>query len=229
MPRFGFSATFPTTTGSFPNPVTVSGSRGGFGDAVSDALKGVIGAAPSIIGGLLSAKSQRDTLKQQRKLLEAQTKLVGALNPTAPRVAGAAPRRRVQTLTPSVPIDRAAFTPANVATPGFVADETGLIPGGGMGSPMQLRLGPAAGVIGGAVLGEGIDFVQSLFSRGPSGRVGGVRIGSLFHQTPSGMVRPNKVSLMDDGNGNSAFFVHAGVPKTWSKVTLRKPRSCRPR
>ena len=58
----------------------------------------------------------------------------------------------------------------------------------------------------------------------------GVAVGSLHKITPSGRIAPNKVALMPDGAGGADFFVHAGCPTAWSKVSIKKRRSaCRPR
>lgn len=37
--------------------------------------------------------------------------------------------------------------------------------------------------------------------------VGGVHVGSLFHQTPCGFIRPNRVSFVQDPTGKGVFFV----------------------
>ena len=58
---------------------------------------------------------------------------------------------------------------------------------------------------------------------------GGIAINSFFKMTPTGRMSPNRVVFAEDGQGRGAFFVNAGTPKTWSKVTLKSPRRCRPR
>lgn len=73
---------------------------------------------------------------------------------------------------------------------------------------------------GGAVATNGMTMV-------PATRVARIHIQSTHHSTPTGQRRPNKVSLIQDPvSGESAFFVHAGQPTAWSKVTIKKPRRC---
>lgn len=62
----------------------------------------------------------------------------------------------------------------------------------------------------------------------PQVSVRGIRIAGsapgLFHTTPAGFRRPNRVTLVADPvSGNMAFMVDAGTPKTWSKVTIKSP------
>lgn len=41
---------------------------------------------------------------------------------------------------------------------------------------------------------------------------------SAFHVTPAGRIVPNSLTLMADGQGGMAFFVHAGRPTHFSKI-----------
>ena len=93
-------------------------------------------------------------------------------------------------------------------------------------------LGPVVrqlpGLLGGLAAGEA---VETLFAgRAMSAKMpGGITVNSLFRQTPTGRMSPSRVAFMEDGQGGGAFFVNAGVPKTWSKVTMKKRRACHPR
>lgn len=92
--------------------------------------------------------------------------------------------------------------------------------------------GTLGGILGG-LLGEGIGDIGEAIMVAPGAvatrRGCGVAIGALHKVTPSGRIAPNKVALMPDGNGGADFFVHAGCPTAWSKVSIKKRRSCRPR
>ena len=91
--------------------------------------------------------------------------------------------------------------------------------------------GAGGSVAGGAAGAAGVDLIQNFFGGAPRARpsCGVFMNGSTFHQTPSGKVVPNRVSALEDGEGGLAFFVHAGCPTAWSKVSLKKARRCRPR
>ncbi len=74
---------------------------------------------------------------------------------------------------------------------------------------------------------------------GAPGRSRGIQIGGacpgLYHSTPMGRRVPNKVTFMQDPESQRAdFYVHAGDPTAWSRVTIKKrhrhgqPRHHRP-
>ena len=87
--------------------------------------------------------------------------------------------------------------------------------------------GVIGGVAGGAAVESALDLLP--LGRGAGRMPGGIAMNSLFRRTPSGRLSAERVAFMEDGEGRGAFFVNAGVPKTWSKVTLKKRRTCSPR
>ncbi len=115
-----------------------------------------------------------------------------------------------------------------------IAQQIGLIPGpqpiivnagggGSMPAPGQIgipNVDLAAGI-------PGID-LQLPFRRELAPSVGAMRIAGtapgFFHNTPTGQRRPNRVTLAADETGRMAFFVDAGRPTAWSKVSLKKSR-----
>ncbi len=116
-----------------------------------------------------------------------------------------------------------------------IAQSVGLLPGP---SPVIINAGGAGqtGIpnvtlaSGGMPVGldiPGID-LQLPFRRETAARVGAMRIAGtcpgLFHTTPSGQRRANRVSLAADETGTMGFFVDAGRPTAWSKVSLKKSR-----
>jgi len=46
----------------------------------------------------------------------------------------------------------------------------------------------------------------------------------MFHTTPCGHSRPNQITMAAGANGELGFFINAGKPKTWSKVSIKKRR-----
>lgn len=95
--------------------------------------------------------------------------------------------------------------------------------------PVVRQLPNILGGVAGGVAGS--EAIETFFGgRAVSARMpGGIAVNSLFRQTPTGRMSPARVAFMEDGQGGGAFFVNAGVPKTWSKVTMKKRRSCHPR
>jgi hypothetical protein len=74
--------------------------------------------------------------------------------------------------------------------------------------------------------GQSMAITSALQRRSPI--PGGVALGQgqgMFHTTPSGYRMPNRITLVKDADSNKlGFFVDAGTPKTWSKISFKKHR-----
>ncbi len=128
-----------------------------------------------------------------------------------------------------------------------IARDLGLIPGipppvgtipGPLGPPLGAPVSTQAGVagtIGKVAIGAATALeLSELFNMGGNGngngngKAGGVVIAGnapgFYHTTDSGKRYPNRISFAQDDSGRSDFFVYAGNPTAWSKVTLKKSR-----
>lgn len=197
------------------------------GGAIGGALETLGGAAATVLEGVVPIATQALGARLGEKL--------------GPRgmPSGVMPG----TVAPGLPVPRGQGPPtifgaalpqqAPVFAPrATLAGSTQMAPTGSGPFTIQqaAMFGPLArqlpGVLGGLAAGEAVD---AFFGGGGRGRMpGGIMMNSLFRQTPSGRMSPARVAFMEDGQGGGAFFVNAGVPKTWSKVTLKK-RRCHPR
>ncbi len=131
--------------------------------------------------------------------------------------AGSAPRGPLVGSGPLFPGQNYAFTGAGSS--------------GGWEDPMQLpqlpqtQLGPYGGQ-GELPGGNGMAIGSALQTRSPI--PGGIALGrgqGLFHTTPAGFRLPNRITLVKDDDSNKlAFFVDAGVPDRWSKISYKKSR-----
>ncbi len=52
----------------------------------------------------------------------------------------------------------------------------------------------------------------------------GLSCPQMFHPTPCGNIRPNKLTMVD-----GTFFAHAGNPTAFSKISIKKRRRCPPK
>lgn len=200
-----FSAPGPSD-GGFRNP-----SIGGGG------LGGLLETGAQIIGGIF----QERTARERRRAAEAAAG------------SGAFPVFIPQSQSRPVPVPmQTAMRGSDMGAP-FTFQEASLALPQVISRIPDIFRGPVGGAVGGGIVGGAVqDVAMSLFGGGgrPSRPKCGVFMnGSTFHETPSGRVVANRVSALEDGNGGLEFFVHAGCPTAWSKVSIKKPRRCRPR
>jgi len=114
------------------------------------------------------------------------------------------------------------------------------VAGGQIGPPTQAEAAAREAAMAVPVLQAGINpsaliklakdlLIGGIGGAAGVGLVGGMNGGisgsaSLYHTTPMGNRRPNRMSLQaDPESGRMDFFVYAGIPTAWSKITLKKP------
>lgn len=203
------------------------------GGALGGALETIGGAAGNILEGIAPIASQALGARLAEKL-GPRGAMPGTVAQIDPRIFQ---QQRLPALQGPAPSASSIFNPGGLGR--LAGAEMAQNPfGSGPFLPQTAQfqtanmLGPIVrqlpGLIGGVAAGEA---VETLFAgRAMSAKMpGGITVNSLFRQTPTGRMSPSRVAFMEDGQGGGAFFVNAGVPKTWSKVTMKKRRSCHPR
>lgn len=177
-------------------------------DAIAGLGKAIAPALPQLAEAGLGYAIQRQQRKDAEKAAKRAAKAMTVGIP--PGYAGFAPVSQGGALTLPNILGTAPPAPVEASMP--VA-----YPGGMMLS------GPAAAAGAATALGLTLPFLGG----NGGGMIGRGIYRSTHHTTPSGRVVPSRVALIEQGD-RADFFVHAGLPKTWSKVTL-KSRRCRPR
>lgn len=199
-------------------------------EGISGALEGLGRTAGTILEGLAPIAGQALGARVAEKLGPRGAMPGTIAQPNAAALLNAQRQQQIQFGGPSAQL-ASVFNPAT-AGGGLMAQNPF---GSGPFLPQVQSanfLGPVVrqlpGLLGGLAAGEAVE--SFLSPRAVSARMpGGIAVNSLFRQTPTGRLSPARVAFMEDGQGGGAFFVNAGVPKSWSKVTLRKRRTCRPR
>lgn len=204
------------------------------GGAIGGALEGLGNLGGQLIEGIAPIASQALGARLAEKL-GPRGAMPGTVASIDPRIIAQIPRQQV--FGGAVPSASSVFNPGGLGR--LAGADMAQNPFGSgpflpqtAGFQTANMLGPVVrqlpGLLGGLAAGEA---VETLFAgRAMSAKMpGGITVNSLFRQTPSGRMSPSRVAFMEDGQGGGAFFVNAGVPKTWSKVTMKKRRACHPR
>lgn len=183
-----------------------------------------------MLGGIFAERTARENRRAAEAVASGRISQVGI--PNAQTVfSPVVPQQRGISVPGSGPFDLQEAHQANMIGPAAVFNAAVRV------ARNPVFQGAVGGAVGAAVTDEvmvvnPVPGQQSMEVSGVSGvaqRKCGVHMGNLFHQTPTGRMSANKVSLIPDGQGGAAFFVNAGCPTAWSKVSIKKPRRCRPR